>query len=50
MDPSNTGWEISQEALDEAVKENMEDLNTEPAKALQEAIHSLKAFISLVLF
>ncbi|KAJ0009710.1 hypothetical protein Pint_34469 [Pistacia integerrima] len=41
MGPTNTGRAISQEAFDEVVKENMEDLGMEPAEALQDAIQTL---------
>ncbi|CAL1389400.1 unnamed protein product [Linum trigynum] len=39
--PSKNVRSISQEAFDELVKENMEDLGMEPAEALEDAIQSL---------
>ncbi|XP_044509099.1 armadillo repeat-containing protein 6 isoform X2 [Mangifera indica] len=41
MGPANTGRVISQEAFDEVVKENMEDLGMEPVEALEDAIQTL---------
>ncbi|XP_006423068.2 armadillo repeat-containing protein 6 [Citrus clementina] len=41
MGPPNTVRTISQEAFDEVVKENMEDLGMEPTEALQDAIQTL---------
>ncbi|WCJ33766.1 ARM repeat superfamily protein [Euphorbia peplus] len=39
--PAKTGRAISQEAFDELVKENMEDLGMDPTEALQDAIDAL---------
>lgn len=41
MGPPNTVRTISQEAFDEVVKENMEDLGMDPTEALQDAIQTL---------
>lgn len=39
--PKNAVRSISQEAFDELVKENIDDLGMEPAEALQDAIETL---------
>lgn len=41
MGPPKTVRTISQEAFDEVVKENMEDLGMDPTEALQDAIQTL---------
>lgn len=41
MGPTKTVRTISQEAFDEVVRENMEDLGMDPAEALQDAIDTL---------
>lgn len=39
--PKSTTRTISQEAFDEVVKENMDDLGMDPAEALEDAIQTL---------
>lgn len=39
--PKNAARTISQEAFDEVVKENMEDLGMDPTEALEDAIQTL---------
>ncbi|KAL2460219.1 ARM repeat superfamily protein [Abeliophyllum distichum] len=41
MGPPKSGRSISQQAFDEMVKENMEDLGMDPTEALQDAIQTL---------
>ncbi|KAL2520728.1 uncharacterized protein Fot_24651 [Forsythia ovata] len=41
MGPPKSGRAISQQAFDEMVKENMEDLGMDPTEALQDAIQTL---------
>lgn len=41
MGPPKTVRTISQEAFDEVVKENVEDLGMDPAEALEDAIQTL---------
>lgn len=42
MGPPKAALTISQQAFDEMVRENIDDLGMEPAEALQDAIETLK--------